>query len=540
MLFDKTRSVATILAALCVASPNGAATNQTDVITETLVNVTTSTTALPPTTAETASVATSNVTTQAPPSTTQRPVDVNCLPLPLMGHLDHLTQEEFTSKLTDSCRYDRLIKPVTSEPLQVEMQMDLIHVESSDAQQMTAFILVQLSYRDNRLQYDTISPARGNIQGEEPLRNQIWVPHLTVKNERSSALMGLDGKDVFVQITPSGRVTYSYRMSVTFYCWMNLQKFPFDYQTCEINWVSWSYDASNLKLGWTSVHPVEIARNLHLTEFVLDSYWTRDVVMPASFSTGGLAGNYSCLIFQFKLRREVGYYVMDFFLPSMFLVVTSWVGFWLQADASAPRAVIGTSTMLSLITLNGGVTKNLPKVSYVKASEIWFLGCSVFIFCSLAEFAFVNVIWRRRKHVEVKKPSGKYILRGAVTPSLARKQLRRCGSANSIYKARSCSSLEGPEPDRQYAHNNYLTVHDFSSMHARNRNSRDDLIDSEETVTTIPVPEIPERQQEAPGHAWTTMTPQEVANWIDRRSRIFFPVTFALFNLFYWSFVYAL
>lgn len=60
------------------------------------------------------------------------------------------------------------------------------------------------------------------------------------------------------------------------------------------------------------------------------------------------------------------------------------------------NVVVGTSTMLSFITLNGGLTKNLPKVSYIKASEVWFLGCSTFIFCAMAEFAFVNVIWRRR------------------------------------------------------------------------------------------------------------------------------------------------
>lgn len=87
---------------------------------------------------------------------------------------------------------------------------------------------------------------------------------------------------------------------------------------------------------------------------------------------------------------------MDYFLPSMLLVFTSWVTFWLQADASAPRVTLGTSTMLAFITLNGGINKNLPKVSYIKASEIWFLACACFIFCSMAEFAFVNIIWRRK------------------------------------------------------------------------------------------------------------------------------------------------
>lgn len=87
---------------------------------------------------------------------------------------------------------------------------------------------------------------------------------------------------------------------------------------------------------------------------------------------------------------------MDYFLPSILLVITSWVTFWLQADAAPPRVTLGTATMLSFITLNGGVTKSLPKVSYIKASEIWFMACVTFIFLSMAEFAFVNVIWRRK------------------------------------------------------------------------------------------------------------------------------------------------
>lgn len=39
---------------------------------------------------------------------------------------------------------------------------------------------------------------------------------------------------------------------------------------------------------------------------------------------------------------------------------------------------------------------------------------------------------------------------------------------------------------------------------------------------------------------WTTMTPQEISYWIDRRSRFLFPCAFVIFNAFYWTFVYCL
>lgn len=47
----------------------------------------------------------------------------------------------------------------------------------------------------------------------------------------------------------------------------------------------------------------------------------------------------------------------------------------------------------------------------------------------------------------------------------------------------------------------------------------------------------PTQQQKS---GWTTMTPQQISTWIDKRSRFLFPCAFGVFNIFYWSFVYYL
>lgn len=49
---------------------------------------------------------------------------------------------------------------------------------------------------------------------------------------------------------------------------------------------------------------------------------------------------------------------------------------------------------------------------------------------------------------------------------------------------------------------------------------------------------LPDAQNEK--HGWTTMTPHEIAYWIDRRSRVLFPSAFLVFNIFYWTFVYCM
>jgi hypothetical protein len=55
------------------------------------------------------------------------------------------------------------------------------------------------------------------------------------------------------------------------------------------------------------------------------------------------------------------------------------------------------------------------------------------------------------------------------------------------------------------------------------------------TELVVPVPTAGAPPTNA---GFTTMTPQQIAQWIDKRSRVFFPAAFILFNVLYWGFVW--
>ena len=54
-------------------------------------------------------------------------------------------------------------------------------------------------------------------------------------------------------------------------------------------------------------------------------------------TTFALGGKFSTLMLDFILRREIGHYVLEYYIPSLLLVAMSWVGFWLDPNAVPGR-----------------------------------------------------------------------------------------------------------------------------------------------------------------------------------------------------------
>jgi hypothetical protein len=213
---------------------------------------------------------------------------------------------------------------------------------------------------------------------------------------------------VIISIQPDGTVFISTRLQVSLYCSMDFRKFPFDQQNCKSTIGSWIQNSSEVKLHWEAEEPFSIGSGKILSEYSIVHTNLEETELDASspgLQYGNLVGNYSSLVFTIMLNRSIGYYLLDYYFPSILIVAISWVSFWLQADQTSPRAMLGTTAMLAFITLSSTQTRTLAKVSYIKASEIWFVGCSLFIFFSLVEFAFVNLLWRRTKHLQLENVS---------------------------------------------------------------------------------------------------------------------------------------
>lgn len=145
-----------------------------------------------------------------------------------------------------------------------------------------------------------------------------------------------------------------------------------------------SHTDHDLVFIWNLTDPLVVNPEIELPQLDIAKNYTTDCTIEYS------TGNFTCLAVVFNLKRRLGYHLFHTYIPSALIVVMSWISFWIKPEAIPARVTLGVTSLLTLATQNTQSQQSLPPVSYVKAIDVWMSSCSVFVFLSLMEFAVVN------------------------------------------------------------------------------------------------------------------------------------------------------
>lgn len=156
---------------------------------------------------------------------------------------------------------------------------------------------------------------------------------------------------------------------------MNLQKFPTDVQKCSLILESFAYTRDMVDYRWKK-NPVNIL-NMELAEFDLTKteYSMKDVEY--------VAGKYRDMIITFTFIRRIGYYLINFYVPCIIMVIMSWIVFWMDRDCIGDRIALGITTVLTIVFLLGSSNSTMPRVSYPKAIDWYLMTSFIFVFTTL-------------------------------------------------------------------------------------------------------------------------------------------------------------
>jgi hypothetical protein len=102
------------------------------------------------------------------------------------------------------------------------------------------------------------------------------------------------------------------------------------------------------------------------------------------------------------MKRRIGYFLIDTYIPSTIIVIISWISFWIDPETAPARVALGITTVLTMTTLISSARANLPKVSYVKAIDWYLLLCLIFVFGSILEYTCVTFVIANRKRAKKK------------------------------------------------------------------------------------------------------------------------------------------
>ncbi|VDM42395.1 unnamed protein product [Toxocara canis] len=259
-------------------------------------------------------------------------------------------------------------------------------------------IYINEMWLDPSLNFQHLSPCKDNLTLNHQVLERLWTPNSCFINSKIAQIHDSPFRNVFLMLYPNGTVWVNYRVRVKGPCEMDLSNFPMDIQTCNLIYESFNYNNQEVRMRWNTIIPepvhaigpivlpdfnlIKIAPTLRVELSILNQSRVICQAYPA--------GMWDELHVHFTFERRCIWYFMQAYVPTYLTIFISWVSFSLGSCAIPARTMLGVNALLAMIFQFGNIMRNLPRVSYIKAIDVWMLVSMTFIFSSLLELAIVG------------------------------------------------------------------------------------------------------------------------------------------------------
>ncbi|XP_041430891.1 uncharacterized protein LOC108700058 isoform X1 [Xenopus laevis] len=437
--------------------------------------------------------------------------------------------------------YDIRLRPdFGGDPVSVGMSIHISSIDQISEVNMdyTITMYFQQSWRDKRLAY-TALPL--NLTLDNRVADQLWLPDTYFLNDKKSFLHGVTVKNRMIRLHPDGTVLYGLRITTTAACMMDLRRYPLDQQNCTLEIESYGYTIDDIKFFWQGGEEVAVTgvSALELPQFTIIE--TRLVSKNVVFTTG----SYPRLSLSFRIKRNIGYFILQTYMPSVLITILSWVSFWINYDASAARVALGVTTVLTMTTINTHLRETLPKIPYVKAIDVYLMGCFVFVFLALLEYAFVNYVFFGRGPQQQKKLNDRTNKanneRHRYEERRVREQVDPYGNILLSTLDMSSELMSAEMGSSVGDSRNSVLLYDTSGIQFRKQlTSRGDGFGHTPLERHVPMTAAHGRAncrlRRRSSKLKLKIPDLTDVSTIDKWSRIIFPITFGFFNLVYWMY----
>ncbi|XP_063458498.1 gamma-aminobutyric acid receptor subunit delta isoform X3 [Pan paniscus] len=258
--------------------------------------------------------------------------------------------------------YARNFRPgIGGPPVNVALALEVASIDhiSEANMEYTMTVFLHQSWRDSRLSYNHTNETLGL---DSRFVDKLWLPDTFIVNAKSAWFHDVTVENKLIRLQPDGVILYSIRITSTVACDMDLAKYPMDEQECMLDLESYGYSSEDIVYYWSeSQEHIHGLDKLQLAQFTITSY------------------RFTTELMNFKS---------------------------------------GITTVLTMTTLMVSARSSLPRASAIKALDVYFWICYVFVFAALVEYAFAhfNADYRKKQKAKVKvsRPRAEMDVRNAI------------------------------------------------------------------------------------------------------------------------------
>lgn len=250
-------------------------------------------------------------------------------------------------------------------------------------------LYLRQQWEDGRLIYE-VDDRDGIVEVVLPQNKHIWIPDTYFSN----------GQDVNYEkyhrtiIEPNGFVRSSEMRTVTVPVEYNF-KYPFEnIRTFKLRLSSYKYPIEDIIYLWANspptVVPVEVSQEL------MSGFYEFKEAIAEDCLRNYTVGMFSCIDVLVTFAGASSEALWRIFIPSILLLLASWLHFWVHGSWSVPRTISAAGPFFIFASILIFYPQPNLSTHGVSSLQIWLLFCLFLTFASLVEYFIVICCGIRR------------------------------------------------------------------------------------------------------------------------------------------------
>ena len=258
---------------------------------------------------------------------------------------------------------------------------------------------IQIKWKDIRLNFENLSPNEKNLIPEK-ISNVLWLPCENIIHDNailgeivqdrhrvvgvlnlteSMPVLTTDSIENYVYNGTATQLFMLQRFKITYSCIFGLAKFPFDEHDC--NFIIKLRRQGNSSISFAQDKPSIIYHGPSTVgQFRIASVASHIVNNETSTN----------LLFSMKISRLYMNQMLNSFLPTALLWSVAYFTHFISTDNFSDRFIGTVTALLVLVALLSSVNGDLPKTSYFKYIDCWFLWYITTILLIILFHIFLN------------------------------------------------------------------------------------------------------------------------------------------------------